>query len=449
LYCGEAVSSAISSRVIPVRDAGISALALVIKPLQAALAAPSLLYLATLTVMLFRPPDLEFFSLDRVAFVLLVAVVLLRALLLRQSLTPPSAVIWPMAGLLVLVVGNLLSHPFDASLWSVAVAKYFVPFAMFYLSGLVFEDEASVRRLETFVLVMLGYLSFTAIAFLVGVHSLVWPSFILDVSLGIQAERARGPFLQAVANGVTLNCLGLIALDSYRRGRLRGVGMAALLGSLPVAILATKTRAVWLSFAVSMVVLLLRTPSARLRRVCLGLVAAGTLVVLVLAAGFHETDEAMQERLNDRNTVEFRLAAYRAGWQMFLDRPITGWGASQVRTEMENRLQGFRGQLTVVHNTYVEVMLEHGLIGFALYAWIIVGLFKLGARSRTPDPGPSNGFLQPPCRPLWPLLLGVYFVNATFVVMNYQFVNGLLFTLAGILARRGKATGMEVGVRFA
>jgi hypothetical protein len=41
----------------------------------------------------------------------------------------------------------------------------------------------------------------------------------------------------------------------------------------------------------------------------------------------------------------------------------------------------------------------------------------------------------------------VYFVNATFVVMNYQFVNGLLFTLAGILARNEKATGTEVRVR--
>jgi O-antigen ligase len=442
------VSSAISSRLIPACNASASALALIVKPLQIAVAVPSLLYLATLTAMLLRPPDLEFFYLDRVAFVLLVAVVLLRALLLRQSLAPPSALVWPMVGLLVLVVGSLLSHSFDASLWSVAGAKYFVPFAMFYLSGLVFEDEASVRWLETFMLVVLGYLSITAIAFLAGAHSLVWPSFILNQDLGIQADRARGPFLQAVANGVALNSLGLVALDSYRRGRLRGCSMVVLLGALPVAILATKTRAVWLSFAVSMAVLLLRTPSAKLRRVCLGLVVAGALAVLALA-GFHETDKVMQERLNDRNTVEFRLAAYRAGWEMFLDRPIAGWGASQVRTEMENRLQGFRGQLTVVHNTYVEVLLEHGLIGFALYAWIIVGLFKLGSAPRIGASKRSHGFLEPPCRPLWPLLLGVYFVNATFVVMNYQFVNGLLFTFAGILARRGKARGMEVGVRLA
>jgi hypothetical protein len=35
---------------------------------------------------------------------------------------------------------------------------------------------------------------------------------------------------------------------------------------------------------------------------------------------------------------------------------------------------------------------------------------------------------------MWPVLLGVYWVNAAVVVMNYQFVNGLLFTMAGMLA---------------
>jgi hypothetical protein len=37
---------------------------------------------------------------------------------------------------------------------------------------------------------------------------------------------------------------------------------------------------------------------------------------------------------------------------------------------------------------------------------------------------------------LWPVVLAVYLLNASAVVMNYQFVNGLLFTLAGILAAR-------------
>ena len=36
-------------------------------------------------------------------------------------------------------------------------------------------------------------------------------------------------------------------------------------------------------------------------------------------------------------------------------------------------------------------------------------------------------------------MLGVYLFNASAVVMNYQFVNGFLFTIAGILAAQNSA----------
>ena len=95
---------------------------------------------------------------------------------------------------------------------------------------------------------MLAYLCFTSIAFLVGAGSLIFPRFILDESLGYHADRACGPLLQAVANGVSLNLLGLVAMHALLRGRIRGWKAATLLASLPFAILATMTRAVWLSF---------------------------------------------------------------------------------------------------------------------------------------------------------------------------------------------------------
>ena len=36
-------------------------------------------------------------------------------------------------------------------------------------------------------------------------------------------------------------------------------------------------------------------------------------------------------------------------------------------------------------------------------------------------------------RKVWPILLGVYLFNAFFVDMAYQFVIGLMFTVAGML----------------
>jgi O-antigen ligase len=429
------MSSAFAQGDYRARGAGRSAVALLFVPLQLGLSVPCFLFLSTLAVMLLRAPDVDYFCLDRAALGLLAEFVLLRAVVLRQSVRPTSKLIWPMAAMAIVVVADLVASPFDVTLWSVAIAKYLTPYAMFYLAGLVFENELSVRRLETFTLAVFAYLAFTAVAFLAGWHSLIFPRFILDDSLGINAERARGPFLQAVANGTSINLLGLVAIDAYRRHRLRGPVAVLLLGALPIAILATKTRAVWLSFTISLLTLLFTTSSARVRRVCLGLVCCAVLSILALLVGTGEVRMGVYDRLTDRDTAEFRLAAYQAGWKMIRDRPLTGWGAQGVRLEMENRLDGYRGNLTVVHNTYLEVLLEHGLIGFVLYIWIMVGLFKLG-RCETSRPQSEEGTPQWPSRTLWTLLLGVYCVNACFVVMNYQFVNGLLFTWAGILARQ-------------
>jgi len=78
------------------------------------------------------------------------------------------------------------------------------------------------------------------------------------------------------------------------------------------------------------------------------------------------------------------------------------------------------------------LLVEHGVLGLALYVWLMWELLRLG-RCRIPR-GESNGLLNHQFHAMWPVLLGVYWVNASVVVMNYQFVNGLLFTMAGMLA---------------
>jgi len=60
--------------------------------------------------------------------------------------------------------------------------------------------------------------------------------------------------------------------------------------------------------------------------------------------------------------------------------------------------------------------------------------------------GEENGFLDRRFHYLWPILLCVYWLNAAVVVLSYQFVNGLLFTLAGMLAaQRRRAERYQTG----
>ena len=238
--------------------------------------APVLLFFLALTAMLFRPPELACSSLDRVAFLLLLVAFLLRCALVRQPLYLERTAVWPLGALLLMSLASVATQPFEVKTWSVLAAKLIVPYALFHIARRSFQAESSRRVLETFALLVLSYLCFIAVAFLLGARSLIFPRFILDEGLSIHVNRARGPFLQAVANGVTLNMLGLLALDAYRRRRIHGVFGIALLVALPVAILATKTRAVWLSFLGSALIVLLFNSNRRIRRVCLALLMTGT-----------------------------------------------------------------------------------------------------------------------------------------------------------------------------
>ena len=233
-----------------------------------------------------------------------------------------------MAGLLLLALGSLLAQPYDAQSWSVFAAKWVVPFVLYHMAGSVFDDAASLRRLETFALIVLGYLCLIAILFLFGAKGLIFPRYILDEGLGIHADRARGPFLQAVANGVTLNMLGLIALDSFRRGRLKGLSALLLADCVPLAILATQTRGVWLSFAGCIPWFCcflfepagspgLPLPGSRRRSGTCWPYSVSTM-----------PNSSIYDRLEERSPVEFRVVMYRTGVEMFLEKPFAGWGTA-------------------------------------------------------------------------------------------------------------------------
>jgi O-antigen ligase len=408
-------------------------LAFPLRLVHAWISLPALLFILALTAMLFRPPDLESFPIDRLAFVVLCGCVSVNICFRRVRLRTFPAT-WPLLALTLLALWGVLTQPYEASAWSLLAAKWIVPLILFHVAGLVFRDASSLRKLEVFCLVVLAYLSLISVLFLVDARSLIFPRFILDPGIGIHADRARGPFLQAVANGVCLNLLGIVALDSFRRGRLRALPAGLLFVATPLALLATKTRAVWLSAAIS-VVALACFGSTVARRAALAL---GALAIIALGCVWLYQGElaSLTERLEDRSPVDFRADMYRAGWQMFAEKPLVGWGnQAAIQPEIAKRISDFHPQYYVFHNTYLEIAVERGVLGMGLYMWLILSLFRLRGRTTTESLRPVQAhFLDSGFRTLWPLMLGVYFLNAGAVVMNYQFVNGFVFSVAGILA---------------
>ena len=272
-------------------ELSVKATAAALRPLQILIAAPSWLFFLALTAMLLRHPDVRCYQIDRVAFGLLVVGISARAVVLRQRLFAIEGATWPMAGLILLALISVAGQPFDHEAWNLLASKLIVPFTLFHLVGLVFSEEKYFRQFETFAVLVLAYLSVTAIAFLCGMDWLIYPKFILDDSLGFHEHRAGGPLLQAVANGVSLNLLGILAWHAYRRGRMRGTRTALLLLSVPIAILATMTRAVWIAFAGSVLalVILSKSRTLRLAGIAAATVAAAALAILISWTAFGGT----------------------------------------------------------------------------------------------------------------------------------------------------------------
>jgi len=421
-------------------------------PLQLALSHPSVLYLAALLTFLFRPPDVDFYHADRIAFCLLVFAVALRVLMRRQKLPFIPQISWPMLGLVALAMVRAFSDPFDVQTWSLVADKFIVPFTLFHIATLVFTSASARKHFQVFLLAVLAYLTLTAIAFLVGANSLIVPRFILDPSLGLHADRARGPFLQAVANGLALNLLGILAIVFAGKYKKITFFLCAL---LPLAVLATLTRAVWIAFVISVFAIVMRLGDRRLRRAAFVLTLAGLFFGVGAFLGSRDLFNTLRERTQERGPVAARISVYEAGWAMFQDRPFTGWKASRMYPELARRMQGYHLHAYFPHNTYLSLLVEFGIPGLALYTVLFFRLFQLSRRPRslsclsssprqTPvrqqsslgDPGTPLASL----RKVWPILLGVYLFNACFVDMAYQFDIGLLFTVAGMLCIPPEAT---------
>jgi hypothetical protein len=74
------------------------------------------------------------------------------------------------------------------------------------------------------------------------------------------------------------------------------------------------------------------------------------------------------------------------------------------------------------------LLVEFGAPGLIIYAILFINLLRLSWKG---VPGESGTVAS--LRKVWPILLGVFLFNAFFVDMAYQFVIGLVFTVAGML----------------
>jgi O-antigen ligase len=258
-----------------------------------------------------------------------------------------------------------------------------MPFALFFVAPLAFRTEAD-RRVLMGTLVAIGtYLGITAILETLDAKSLIVPSYINDPSQGIHVNRARGPFLEAGANGLILYAAAIaafIACFKWRDPRARKFALFVVALCLLGVVLAL-TRAVWIGAAVATPVAL--AAARETRRFVVPALLVGALIWIAALATIPGLQARVDERKNaNKETVWSRQDSNAAALRMIGDRPLLGWGWGMfdVRSGPYYR-QTQDHPLTFVpynnlHNVYLQNAVELGLIGAVL--WIVALLSAVG-----------------------------------------------------------------------
>jgi O-antigen ligase len=195
-----------------------------------------------------------------------------------------------------------------------------------------------------------------------------------------------------VAAGLMVLALPVAIVRFVRAREPRGFAGAALAGAAMAGYLFhTFARSAWLAFALELIVL--GVLGRRLARGSLGKAKAGVaaaavaLVALLMSVspqGFRSpATEADRLAPSKARSVGIRLAVWRDTLAMVRDRPWAGVGLGNLEVyypAMTDPISGVPLQVDQVHNEYLQVAAELGLVGLGLLAWLGGRAARVAAR---------------------------------------------------------------------
>jgi putative inorganic carbon (hco3(-)) transporter len=204
---------------------------------------------------------------------------------------------------------------------------------------------------------------------------------------GYEGWGVRGPagwFANSGELGLQMAMICAISLGFYLgiRGYLSGWRKWAII-AIPVtsfmSVMAASTRGDYLAMAAALLWLSLASKGKRL--------FVGALVAVILVVAYWAIPDEMLERFEtagDDYTSYTRETRWRAGFEIFRDNPVLGVGTGSwvAYYQLNYPREWGREGWGLPHNSFIEVIGEHGGLGLFFWCLIFGSMFLLGYRTR-------------------------------------------------------------------
>lgn len=376
----------------------------------------------------------------------------------RAPARPTLGAIEAAMGLYVLwnLVSAALPHQYSAvaragdSLSRFILIGTVMPLSMFVVGRVVFRAESALRQLM-WVLVLAGaYSAFVSIG---QFHfpGVVWPRYIVDTPAW--GDRANGVFNQPVVNGLVLIVgflMAMLIVAHDNEPRILRFVAGTVSAASAYAIYLTHTRAVWLSFAL---VVLVGCVSAKGFRAGFVVTAAViTAAVTVNWATFASSDRAAGG-VGSADEVQDRLNTLATSIWAFERKPLLGWGIGRFSSVNTYHHQQWspttpweRGFGIPSHFDIMGIAVELGVVGVILWVAILYLVIRRVAQAvrRLPEKGVYN-------RPLaWTALMCLIALITTGLTVDlrfFDFCNIIVWLLAGAVVERCERAELQAESR--
>jgi O-antigen ligase len=313
----------------------------------------------------------------------------------------------------------------SSTLWSVSPAstlyksvEYCAMLGLFALAASLVRR--SIRHPHNQLLALKSFFDwnwFLIFLLLISVYAglLIWPDYAIYEDKGMLGFSIQGVLPGIATNGVgqLAAILGVVALARLLHGARHRVVYSPLLVFSLVTMLLSQSRSPMLAFLIGASIVLLVS-----RRFWLFAVFGGALSALMLSSAYSETIyEFLRRGQSDGEitTLTGRTEYWEASLQALRESPLTGYGANAGGRYILQSALGESG-VSTVHSTWVEVLLDTGIVGSILLlvaiGATIIYLFKLYSRA----------MINPISRLLWFESLGILTVLGVRSIFSVTFV---------------------------